>query len=275
MRLIRSLALPLMLILAPLAARADAAGIDRLLDTLRMSDLLEIMAEEGARHAAQIETDMFPGAGGPTWAAEAARIHDADRARVVLRDKMAPVLTGDDLAAVQAFFDGDLGQRIVAAEIATRRAFLDPDIERAAEELARDRRYDDPDRAARIARYISVNTLVDQNVIAGLNSTLALYRGLQAGDAFGGAMSDMDILREVRRGEDEMRKTTEVWLQAYLGLAYDGLSDAEFDRFLAFSETDAGQAFNAALFAGFGALFEAQSLAIGQAAARYMGGSEL
>lgn len=275
MRLLSRLALSAALVLMPLALRADEAGVDRLLDTLRMSELLEIMAEEGVAHAANMEAELFPDGGGPTWAAVAARIHDPVRGRAALLRAMAPVLTGDDLAAVQAFFDTGLGQRTVQAELDTRRSFLDPAIERAAEDLARARGDDDPERAAQIARYIRVNDLVDQNVIAGLNSTLALYRGLQAGTAFDGAMSDMDILREVQSGEEEMRQTTQVWLNAYLGLAYDVLSDDEFDRFLAFSASDAGQAFNTALFAGFGALFEAQSFALGQAAARYMGGSDL
>ena len=46
------------------AAEGDAA---RLEDALRLREVFSVMSEEGSDYGAQIEADMFPGAGGPSW----------------------------------------------------------------------------------------------------------------------------------------------------------------------------------------------------------------
>ena len=47
------------------------------------------------------------------------------------------------------------------------------------------------------------------------------------------------------------------------------------ETYIAFSETPAARAFNAALFAGFDAVFEAMSYRLGSAAALFMTGQRL
>lgn len=261
--------------LVPAALSAQTAGMDRLFDTLRMSDLLEIMSIEAESHATALEAELFPGGGGASWQQISARIHNPARSQARLADVMARSLTAETLEGVIAFFDTDLGTTIITAEVETRRAFLDPDIERAAEDLALDRMSDAPDRYDRVKSYMRINSLVQQNVAAALNSSLALYRGLQEGGAYDGDLTTDMILRDVMESEPELRISTARWLEAFLGLAYDRLSDAEFDQFLEFSASPAGQAFNTAIFDGFSSLFEDQSYALGLAAARYMGGTDL
>lgn len=268
-------ALCLLVLMLPQTLMAQTVTVDTLMDRLRMQDLLDIMAEESVPHAEALEADLFPGGGGASWAQTAARIHDPDLNHAKLTDVIAGVMTPEALEDTVAFFGSDLGAKIIEAEIMTRRAFLDPAIEQAAEDLALDRMSDAPDRVQRIKAYMRINSLVQQNVAAGLNSSLALYRGLQEGGAYEGDLTNDMVLSEVMNSEPELRITTARWLEAYLGLAYDGLTDAEFDAFLAFSESAAGQVFNEAIFQGFGTLFEDQSYALGRAAARYMQGSEL
>ena len=57
-------------------------------------------------------------------------------------------------------------------------------------------------------------------------------------------------------------------------LAYEDLSDAEMDAYIALSESPAGQAVNAILFSGFDGLFEAISNDLGRAAAGFIAGED-
>ncbi len=120
-----------------LAETADLAGADilRLADTLRMDDTFAVMVEEGQAYGTSIEEQMFPGQGGPRWSAMVATIYDAPKLRQEFEAGLLDAL-GDDpttVAAAQAFFDSDLGQRVLQLEIEARRTLLDE----AAEEAAR------------------------------------------------------------------------------------------------------------------------------------------
>jgi hypothetical protein len=61
----------------------------------------------------------------------------------------------------------------------------------------------------------------------------------------------------------------------YLAMAYQPLSDADLEAYIAFSRTPEGQVLNRALFAAFDALFNALSRDLGLAAARLMAGQDL
>ena len=69
--------------------------------------------------------------------------------------------------------------------------------------------------------------------------------------------------------------TTGGWLLTFLGLAYQPLSDADLDAYIAFSETPAGQVLNRAQFAAFDALFAEVSHRLGVAAAGHLAGEDL
>jgi len=250
------------LLLAPVTARADTEQAERLLSLTRLPEILEIMKEEGLGHAEALETEMFPGNGGPAWAARVSRIYDADRAAEEMRAALAEGIAGADpdaLAPVEAFFASDLGQKIAAGEVAARSAFP----EEAVASLPDSRR-------ELLDRFITANDLVEANVVGGLNSDFAFYRGLDAGGAFQGEMSEGEMLSEVWAREPEIRANTTEWLYAYLGLAYSDLSDEEFARYVELSETPAGQVFNAALFEGYDDLFVRISYELGLAAAFFL-----
>ena len=52
-------------------------------------------------------------------------------------------------------------------------------------------------------------------------------------------------------------RETEDWLYPFMSLAYQPLTDAELQAYLAFSETAGGQRLNAAVFAAFDVVFSA------------------
>jgi hypothetical protein len=53
------------------------------------------------------------------------------------------------------------------------------------------------------------------------------------------------------------------------------LSDGDLEAYIAFSETDAGQALNAALFEAFDVVFTEASRALGEAVARHLTAEEI
>jgi hypothetical protein len=178
------------------------------------------------------------------------------------------------VADLTAFYDSDLGRRIAEGEIAARQAFLEPGVEEAARERARLEAAEASDRIALLSEFIAVNDLVERNVSGALNSNFAFYRGLADGGAFETDIPEDLMLTEVWGQEAEIRSDTTEWLYAYQMLAYDDLSDAEMGRYIAMSETRAGQALNAALFQAFDVLFERISYDLGQAAATFIAGED-
>jgi hypothetical protein len=82
------------------------------------------------------------------------------------------------------------------------------------------------------------------------------------------------MLTEVWGQEAEIRADLTEWLYAYQTLAYDDLEDAQLRAYIDLTATEAGQALNAALFAGFAALFDSISYDLGVAAAHFISGEE-
>jgi hypothetical protein len=258
---------------APLAERAPA--IDEMLETLGLYDILDIMAAEGVEGAMNLEADMFPGMGGAPWALEANRIHGPDRiARLFGAAFPDGQMSADDVARVTAFFRAEPGRSIAAAEVAGRAAFLDPAAEDLAKEAFRDAVSDDDPRVDLLTEFIEANDLIERNVSGALNSNFAFYRGLSDGGAFEVEIHEELMLAEVWGQEGEIRRDTVEWLYAFQLAAYSGLPDADIEAYIAFSQTEAGIALNAALFQAFDEVFETLSYELGVAAARFIAGED-
>lgn len=259
----------LLLCAAPAAAQGRAAA---LWDALKLDEVIEVMRGEGIAHAEELEETLFPGRGGAGWRREVAAIHDRARMRDWVASRLDGALGEGAAAAMLDFFTGDLGRRIVALEIGARKAIRDGEAEAAA--IAAARRLP-PARRAHITDFIDANDLLERNVVGAMNANLAFYRGLAEGGAFDGALTEERILADVRASAPEIRAETEAWLYGFLGLAYGPLSDAELDRYVALSESGAGQALNAALFTAFDGLHERISRDLGRRAAGYLSSEEL
>jgi len=261
---------------APGSALAETAPeIRTLFEDMGLYQILEVMSAEGLESAADIEADMFPGRGGGAWQAVVAGIYASDR-MVADFEAALPLelMTPEIVAELQAFFDTDLGARIAEGELAARQSFLDPGIEEGAEDLARQRLEEGHPRIEILTEFIAANDLVEHNVSGALNSNFAFYRGLSDGGAFASEIPQELMLAEVWGQEAEIRSETTEWLFAYQTLAYEGLSDAEMQTYVALSRSEAGQVLNQAMFRAFAAVFDAISYDLGVAAAHFISGEE-
>ena len=259
---------------APVTARARAE-IGPLVDALGMNGLLPVMREEGLASARELASEMFPGRGGPRWEDLVDRIYGIERMRATMTDEMARRLEPEEIDALLQFFGSELGRRIVRLEVSAREALLDGSVEEASEAaLAEMRRADDP-RLEVLRGFVEANDLVEMNVAGALNSNWAFYQGMAAGGAFGDALSEQQMLADVRGQADAIRAETEEWVYSYLAMAYRPLSDDEIAAYTALSQTPEGQALNTALFAAYDVLFVTISRDLGLAAAQFMAGEDI
>ncbi len=251
--------------------------ISRLGEVMQLDALFDVLHQEGLAYGAALEAEMFPGGGGPGWAAEVARIHAPRRLRARFNQVLRLSLAGDAgaLAEIDAFFASGLGSRILMLEIEARRAFLDTATEEAARVAADKRRSGRDPRARQIDRFIAAGDLLEMNVAGGLSGNLAFLTGLNETGVNGLRLPQDELLSQVWGQEAQIRDDTQTWLHAYLGLAYDPLTEAELDSYIAFWESPAGQRLNAALFAAFEATFSGVSRDLGRAAGAAMLGQDI
>ncbi|MCX7286287.1 MAG: DUF2059 domain-containing protein, partial [Rhodobacterales bacterium] len=254
-----------------------SAEITALARALRLDDLFAVLRDEGLASGARIEADMFPSGFGSGWATALDRIYTLSALRAGF-DRELAVELGEDpesLAEMQAFFASDLGARIVGLEIAARRAFLDPAAEDAARVAADKRRTARDPRADQIDRFITAGDLLEMNVAGALTGNLAFMTGLDESGANGPALPQDELMQNVWGQEAQIREDTAVWMQAYLGLAYAPLTDAELDTYITFWESPAGQRLNAALFLAFDSVFRQVSHDLGREAGLAMLGLDI
>lgn len=253
------------------------AQVQALTQTMQFADLIGILRQEGVDYGAQLEADMFPGAGGQGWQATLGLIYDGPRMEEALVAALTRELAKSpgDIAAMQGFFGSDLGQKVLKLEIEARRTLLDDAAEEAARIAWEDLGSGGTARVDQLERFVAANDLIESNVMGALNASLAFYQGMQEGGAFGGEMTEEQMLTDVWGQEADVRQQTTEWLYPYLTLAYGPLSDEELDRYLAFSESAEGQVLNAALFVAFDEVFTPISRALGVAVARQMAGQDI
>jgi hypothetical protein len=246
----------------------DEVSVAALSRAMRLPDLFAVLRDEGLSYGEQLETDMFPGGGGPRWREAVSAIYDA----TALHDSFVATLETelaqdpDSLAAILAFYRTDLGQRVAGLEIDARKAFLDVAQEEAARVAAEDRFADRDPRVKQIDRLIAAGDLVEMNVAGALSGNLAFMTGMSETGAYGSALPAEDMMADVWAQEDQIRADTTSWLQAYLGLAYAPLTEADLADYIDFLESPAGRRLNAALFIAFDTSFRQISYRLGRAA---------
>lgn len=255
---------------------ADPAVV-ALADTMLMDDIIAVMREEGIAYGQTLEDEMFPGSGGARWDAIVATIYDSVAMRQAFDAALSRELSQDPamLGQIQAFFASAQGQTALKLEIEARRALLDPAVEDAAKVAWQDLQANDDPRVAQLQQFAQTNDLIESNVMGALNANLAFYKGMASTGAFPEDMTEDQMLSDVWSQEADVRAETEDWLFPFLALAYQPLSDDDLAAYIAFSESDAGQKINAALFAAFDDVFTRISGSLGAAAARQMQGDDI
>lgn len=260
----------------PRAAFAQAGrDVDGLIAALDLPGVLAVMRQEGLAYAEDLEAEMLGGRSGAGWQAAVEEIYDTARLEATVRPVFAEALAGHDVAAMTGFFEAQPGRRIVELEIGAREAFLEEAVEEAAKLRVAEMEAEQDPRLRQVDAFIAAGDLIEANVAGGLNTSLAFWRGLSDGGFPSRDMPEEDMLAQVWSQEPEIRAETTEWLRAYLSLAYEPLSDADLDAYIAFTRTPAGQALNRALFAAFDRMFADVSYRLGREAARGLAGQEL
>lgn len=262
-------------LLSVAAAQANPRS-DAVLDALRVGDLLAIMQTEAESSGEELNESMLDGTGGSGWAETVRRINDAEQMERDLRAAFADIMSEAHAESATAFLTSEQGEKIIGLELSAREALLDPAIDEMNRAAMEELRESGDQRFDLITRFVEVNNLVDANVAGALTGNVAFLRGLRTGGfpAYERA-SDSDLIAEVWAREPEIRGDTTDWVYAYLSLAYRPLDDSELETYIAFSETDAGRALNAALFAAFDEVFTEASQQLGEAVARHLTAEEI
>ncbi len=260
---------------APARAETDASGagpseavlLTDLSAALQLDQLFVVLRDEGLAYGAGLEADMFPGAGGQFWTEAVSTIYDTDSMRARFDAALTQELGRDStaLAEALAFLGSDLGQQVVGLEIEARRAFLDTATEEAARVAADDRAAARDPLVRQLRRFITAGDLLEMNVAAALSANLAFMTGLSDSGVYGEGLPQDQLLSDVWAEEETVRSSSTLWLNAFLGLAYSPLPEADVDAYIAFLESPAGQRLNAALFVAYGAVYRQVSYDLGRA----------
>ncbi len=249
---------------APATAEATVPALAM---ALQLDDLFAVLRDEGIAQGETLEEDMFPGGGGTQWDGAIAAIYDTP----TLRSRFEAVLDaelGRDpaiLAAILDFYATDLGKRVVLLEIEARRAFLDTATEEAARVAADNRAADRDPKVALLRSFIEAGDLIEMNVAGALSGNLAFMSGMAESGLYG-TMPEEQMMSDVWAQEGQVRDDTTSWLYAYLGLAYDPLTESELQSYIDFMESPEGRRLNAALFVAFDQVFRQVSHDLGRAA---------
>lgn len=250
----------------------------RLWQAMRLAELMPILRDEALVQADEMAAMLFERGSDAGWRDRVAAIHDPARLTGMFSAAFAPALAAapdEAVAEVIAFYETPAGRQLVALELDARRAMLDADTEEGAIAAFADAVAIDSPRVAQIDALIEGADLIEPNVAAALNASLAFSRGFADEGGYQVPMSEGEILSETWAQEEDIRQQTHEWIEAFLYLAYSPLSDAELDAYIAFASSDAGLHLSEALLAGFDALFAKTSYEMGQAAAQRVSGQQL
>lgn len=262
------------------AQPADHDKTDALFRALGLPELLEIMRREGLSQGAVIATDMLadrdnPAWDAPTWNAMVSGIYDLAFLTQEVRAGFDEDLQGADLDGMLAFFTSEPGKSIVSLEISARRALLDTAIAAANTQAAARARRDQTPRFLLVAQFIAENDLIDTVVAGVLNARYAFQIALMDGGVLPRSVTPDIARRAVWEQAPAIRQMATEWLEAYLLLAFQPLSDEDIAVYLAFSQTRAGQDLTAALTLAFDGLYSDLARAMGLATARFLISAEL
>lgn len=258
------------------AAQAEPRPSDAVLDALRLDALLAQMQTEAVATGDELGAQMLPNSEQDRWADTVARLNAPERLGPAIRDRFARALDVEHAGDILNYYTSADGVRIIDLELSARAALQEPEIERTVLEDLADLEDSAPDRARLYARYISVNDLIDKNVVGAMNANVAFLTALRETLADDQALPNTgSVYDEVRRQEPDIRASTEDWVRAFVGLAYRPLDLDALSEHVAFSATAAGQELNSALFAAFDAVFEDVSAATGTALAQQLASEEL
>lgn len=246
---------------------------NRLGDVLLLEELAILLHDEGLGYGEELDRDILGGAGGAHFKTRVSQIYDGEDMVSGVIQAISQGMTPDAIAQTTAFFETELGQRILRLELSARKAMRDPAVDDMAQEAFDEAEQNNDVRLVQIEQFIELNELVERNVASGLSSNYHFLKGMV--DGGGDRMGEADIMNDVWAQEDGIRTETRDWVGRFLFLAYGPLSQQDMTQFLTFSETQAGLALNVALFEGFENVYRTIYYEMGMAVAQAMQSSDL
>ena len=247
--------------------KTETAALGDLAGALKLDQLFEVLRAEGLAYGETLEADMAVENSLGFWTGAVSAIYDEETLRARFDAALAAEL-GDDPAAVAevlVFLTSDLGQRVVGLDIEARRTFLDIASEEAARVAADDRTVERDPLVKQLRRIIDAGDLLEMNVAAAMSANLAFMTGMSDSGIYGDGMPQEDILADVWAEEGNLSDSSNLWLYAFLGLAYAPLSEVEMKAYVDFVESPAGHRLNGALYAAYGAVYRQVNYELGRA----------
>lgn len=259
---------------APASPEATAGQLWRL---LHMTELLQIMQSEAELQSQDIALTMF-GEPRDSFDRRVAEINDPARLTPILMEGFSRALADAQPALIEAAIDylnSSVGQKAVRLEIEARRVLVDRDADLSARsDFYRAERSGAP-RAQMIRDMLDGADLVEPNVAAALNATLAFSRGFDVGGGNYVPLNERQMMADIWAQEGDFRIEATEWLLGFMMYAYSPLTDDELRDYTAFSASPEGRALTVVLFQAFAPVIVTTSEQMGQAAAAQMRGRSL
>ncbi len=242
------------------SAWADAQTV-RLLEAVQAPRLLSQLAFEAERSGEDIDRDFLGGTGGTVLADTVSRLNAPERLLPKIEAILTELLPEDTRTLAAEFFSSPLGARIIDLELSARATIFEPSVDQAVRAHVAENGV-----SPIVADMIVQGDLIERNVDDALRVLKQFYMGRLRGGAKDLDAVEIDtFLEETQEG---IRLETQLWLEAYMTLAYSPLSDDELKTYAAFWRTEPGQAYDRALFEAFVRVFEENSHALGQLVGR-------
>ena len=232
------------------SAFADQARVAELFDALNMDEIISIMQDEGKLDAVATIEIYAERAVDEEVKARIDRIFDMTEMQVVLINLISENMNDAQIAAATAFLNSDVGVRASTLETTARRAISDDAIEVYV--LSQ---FDDVSELTRYKQFqdlIATLDLINQNTYGAMGAQYVFMRQLVDTEELG--LTDDAINELLMASENELREGISEWLFGFFNMAYAPLTDADLATYIAFQKSDAGQALNRSLFAGFNEL---------------------
>jgi hypothetical protein len=231
-------------------AYADQARVAELFVALNMDEIISIMQYEGKLDAVATIKMYAERAVDEEVRARIDSIFDATEMQAALIKQTSENMNDAQIVAATEFLSSNVGMRANTLETTARRAISDDAIEEYALSQFED--------ASELTRYkqfqdlITTLDLIDQNTYSAMGAQYVFMRQLADTEALD--LTDDAITELLMASEDELREGISEWLFGFFNMAYAPLSDADLATYIDFQKSDAGQALNRSLFAGFNEL---------------------
>lgn len=236
--------------------------IDRLVDAMGMPELIRAFSAEGIETSRTLNAEFLNGQGGSVWAETVDRLYDPERIESAVRIGLAENLDPEVARAALVFFESDLGQRIVALEVAGRHAMLDPEVAEMAKAAGAQA---GPD----VTAFLELRNLVERNTDAGVSAQGAFFDGLAQATRATTPPPDAEEMRA------SIATEAEAWLRGYYAMTQSALSAEEIATYSDFFGTEVGAAVDDAVFDAFSDSYTTLSFALGQTIGLLLPANEL